>query len=393
MFNKLHSTMWVQGSSNTHNSILKRIKTLSIIFLLLLGFTNKSEAQVGSALSFDGFDDYVAVNNPFTAFQKEITVEWWVYIVPNQTYTLGSGIGQGTVGIDNMSNNVWLMHFNGNGSSMQFYVNDAGTWRTHPAVNLPSGWHHIAGVADANATRLFIDGSLAASGSGISTGIWSNTNAKMHFGKDVRFNTNRFMPGIMDEIRIWSRAICQGELQNNKFCEIPGSAPNLEGNYHFNQGIAGGNNSTEGTLLDASGNGRHGTLTNMGRTGTTSNWVTPGGIVNGTNCTPFAYPTASITPAGPTNFCMGSSVTLNANTNASFTYQWKRNGNNILGATNSSYVATTAGNYTVEITNLGCSSVSSPINVVVYTTDTDGDGIADVCDLDDDNDGILDEVE
>ncbi|MCF8284022.1 MAG: HYR domain-containing protein [Sphingobacteriales bacterium] len=375
------------------SSILKRIVLITLLLQVLLGFTHQALAQSGSALQFDGTDDYVAVNNPFTSFQKEITVEWWVYIVPNQTYTLGSGIGQGTVGIDNMSNNVWLMHFNGSGSSMQFYVNDAGTWRTHAAVNIPSGWHHLAGVADANATRLFIDGALVASGQGITNGIWSNANAKMHFGKDVRFNAGRFMPGIMDEIRIWSRAICQGELQNNKFCEIPGAAPNLEGNYHFNQGTASANNASVTSLLDASGNNRHGALTNMGLTGSTSNWVTPGGIINGTNCAPFAYPTASITAGGSTSICMGGSVTLNANTNPNFTYQWKKNDINISGATAASYVATTAGNYSVTITNLGCSGTSNPTTVTVLTADADGDGISDACDLDDDNDGILDAVE
>ncbi len=373
--------------------LFSKLKSL-LLLLLLVGQFGFSNAQSGSALSFDGSNDYVAVNNPFTAFQKEITVEWWVYIVPGQTYTLGSGIGQGTVGIDDMNNNVWLMHFNGSGSSLQFYVNDAGVWRTHSAVNIPSGWHHLAGVADANATRLFIDGVQAGStGPGISTGIWSNANAKIHFGKDVRFNTNRFMPGIMDEIRIWSRAICQGELQNNKFCEIPSAAPNLEGNYHFNQGIAGANNTSVTTLLDASGNGRHGTLINMDLTNANSNWVTPGGIVNGTVCSPFAYPSANINAAGSTTFCNGESVTLSANTNASFTYQWKRNNINIPGATSSTYSATTAGNYTVEITNLGCSSVSNAITVTVYTADADNDGVADVCDSDDDNDGIPDAAE
>jgi oligosaccharide reducing-end xylanase len=47
-----------------------------------------------------------------------------------------------------------------------------------------------------------------------------------------------------------------------------------------------------------------------------------------------AAPNASITPAGPTTFCSGGSVTLNANTGSGLSYQWLLNGNNISAATN-----------------------------------------------------------
>lgn len=72
--------------------------------------------------------------------------------------------------------------------------------------------------------------------------------------------------------------------------------------------------------------------------------------------------TATITPAGPTTFCQGNSVLLNANTGTNYTYQWKLNGTNITGATGSSYTATQTGSYTVTINN---SVTSSAVNVTV----------------------------
>lgn len=71
---------------------------------------------------------------------------------------------------------------------------------------------------------------------------------------------------------------------------------------------------------------------------------------------------ATITPAGPTTFCQGNSVLLNANTGTNYTYQWKLNGTAITGATGSSYAATQTGSYTVTINN---SVTSNAVNVTV----------------------------
>lgn len=77
--------------------------------------------------------------------------------------------------------------------------------------------------------------------------------------------------------------------------------------------------------------------------------------------------TATITPVGPTTFCQGNSVLLNANTGTNYTYQWKLNGTNITGATGSSYTATQTGSYTVTINN---SVTSSAVNVTVNAAPT-----------------------
>jgi len=79
-----------------------------------------------------------------------------------------------------------------------------------------------------------------------------------------------------------------------------------------------------------------------------------------------ALPTATITPQGPTTFCAGESVVLAANTGTALTYQWKKGGNNISGATLTNYTATVGGNYKVEVTNgNGCSKLSAGVTVTV----------------------------
>ena len=74
-------------------------------------------------------------------------------------------------------------------------------------------------------------------------------------------------------------------------------------------------------------------------------------------------PTVSITPSSSTSFCVGDSVVLNANSSTAISYQWKKNGINISGATSTSYVAKLTGSYSVSVTNSsGCLNTAS-INV------------------------------
>jgi hypothetical protein len=81
--------------------------------------------------------------------------------------------------------------------------------------------------------------------------------------------------------------------------------------------------------------------------------------------------TASITAAGPTTFCYGNNVTLNASpTGSGYTYQWRKNSVNITGATSSSYVAASQGNYNVVISDGICSGASNGIAVTITNLST-----------------------
>src|SRR5207237_689774 len=76
-------------------------------------------------------------------------------------------------------------------------------------------------------------------------------------------------------------------------------------------------------------------------------------------------PTPTITPGGPTTFCAGGSVNLTSSSASG--NQWYLNGNPIGGATNQTYVASVAGNYTVIVTTTGCPSAPSAATTVVTT--------------------------
>lgn len=69
-----------------------------------------------------------------------------------------------------------------------------------------------------------------------------------------------------------------------------------------------------------------------------------------------------------TTFCAGASVTLSSNSGAGFTYKWYKDAVLISGATSSTYPATIAGSYTVQVTNSSaCSKVSSAVLITQNT--------------------------
>lgn len=131
-------------------------------------------------------------------------------------------------------------------------------------------------------------------------------------------------------------------------------------------------------------------LTANSGTGLTYQWIKNGADISGAlaqtfNATTFGYfkvrvtktstgcfktsnakiianrsPNSTVTSDGPTTFCAGDSVVFSVPYVAGNTYQWKKGGNNILGATSATYTAKTGGKYKVTITDqFGCSKTSS----------------------------------
>lgn len=88
---------------------------------------------------------------------------------------------------------------------------------------------------------------------------------------------------------------------------------------------------------------------------------------------------SAVTPQGPLTICGNDSVTLSFTPNPGISYQWVKDGNDISGATGSSYVVTSAGNYSVKAICGSSNAISYVVSVntlpvTTYYADADGDG-------------------
>jgi hypothetical protein len=86
----------------------------------------------------------------------------------------------------------------------------------------------------------------------------------------------QYFPGSLDEVRVWSTARTQCEIQSNMNRQFSGPQINLVAYYDCNQGVAGANNAGLTTLNDNSGSANNGMLTNFALNGATSNWIASG---------------------------------------------------------------------------------------------------------------------
>lgn len=81
--------------------------------------------------------------------------------------------------------------------------------------------------------------------------------------------------------------------------------------------------------------------------------------------------TTSISPVGTVSICAGQTVQFTALPSTGYQYQWKKNGTNISGANQSTYLAATAGVYKVKVTEpvTQCFAISAGTTVLVPCRD------------------------
>ncbi len=313
-------------------------------------------APLNRALNFDGVNDYVNCGSSLSTYfsgKTAITEEAWIYPTSNTgAYKIIAG------NYNTTSNGIGNFFLRQQANDMIFFIN--GTQLSAINTLTLNTWQHIAGTWDGSTIKLYVNGALKASVGYTAT---MNTTANDVY---IGYNnfTNEAFQGNIDELRIWNRALCQGEIQNNMSGEISTTSPGLLANYHFNQGVASGTNTGVTSLVDDSGNSNTGTLSNFALTGSTSNWIAPGAFGDGTYVTAFVSPTVSI--SGANGICNGSSTTLTASGNVS-AYNWLSGPTT---ATNNVSPTTTTTYSVVGTNSLGCLSNTATITLSVSTIST-----------------------
>ena len=227
-------------------------------------FNIEGTSLTAEALHFDGVNDRVDIGNALDIANKSFTIEFWAK--RDETGSTDYILTHGST----FSTNQFLhLGFRStNQFTFAFYSND---------LNLSSEfsdteWHHWACVYDKEAAGdnqlVYRDGILVGSRVSASDFLGSG---QAQIGAQT--STSFLYAGYLDEFRIWDVAKTQTEIQNNRFCEVSETDPNLLAYYQFNEGIINGNNTGITTLPDTSSNSNTGTLVNFDLTGNTSNWV------------------------------------------------------------------------------------------------------------------------
>ena len=170
-----------------------------------------SDGRFGTALFFDGHDDYFNPDLPSFVGQSEMTIEAWIKpeSVSGTHYIF---IKNGPIYFRLENDKLVLTIYNGT----------AGAGHTGSYNIEANKWYHVAGTYDGSYVRLYVngvsDGSSPQTGSMQGNGcaqIGRSNNGGCDGGDSSYFN------GTIDEFRIWNRTLSADEIRELYESTVP----------------------------------------------------------------------------------------------------------------------------------------------------------------------------
>ena len=208
------------------------------------------------SLSFDGVDDYISVPDiaDWNFGSGDFVIDFWMTL---------SNLDLVHDGLFARNDFQWIaMEYNHDGdrtlnlwidangaSGWEFVGNGVGTPGKGTKTDWVSGqWYHIAIVRNGNTVKVYVDGQEDASGNYTAT-VYNPSGVPLYIGRSQLSNRNHH--GLIDEVRIWNRALTEQEIQS-KINQIldPSQEIGLVGYWRFNEGTGdiaydlSGNNGT-----------------------------------------------------------------------------------------------------------------------------------------------------
>ena len=302
----------------------------------------------GSALSFDGTNDYVQLTGNINA---------------------GNNFTFNTLFNASSTSNTKILASNGMEICLCNGEIDVYPYNTRSSgLNISlNTWHKLSVVYNNPTLTVYLDGNSVATGSSGTPIALSTPRLGQHHSADCCKLT-----GALDETSFWNVSLSPAQTNTYFNQPLTGTESGLMAYYDYNQGNPGGTNAGVTSLLDRSSNANNATLNNFALTGSSSNWI-PNTITGGGN---------NSISANNQGVCLGgtpTSLSVSA-VGSNLTYQWYSNstasntGGTLIGsATNKTYSPSTAAlgttyYYVVVSPAGGCpgatSTVSGAVSVV-----------------------------
>lgn len=258
------------------------MKNMLLIWVLLPIISN---AQQGTHFNFGGEMDRIDCGNS-SSLQitgNQITLEAYVKFNTFQDQPF-----KGTIinKEQNTSDNGYMLRIGGNGI-INFNLGN-GQWHE---LNSPSNaislglWYHVAATYDGATMKIYVNGNLIAQQNEVLNIANASNNLFIADWYDWLFpSTARNVDAQIDEIRVWNIARTANQINLSYGCELTGNETGLVLYYKFNQGIAGGTNTSERIIIDSSPFSNNGQLYSSSLIGTNSNFLSGSAVDTGTNC-------------------------------------------------------------------------------------------------------------
>ena len=170
---------------------------------------------VAGSLRFDGFDDYVAVqdSDAWAFGTGDFTIEFWAnFSAPPGGFS--GHPGAVFIGNDEGPFSVPKWFFAARSDTLDFHTNGQETsWAAAPFSPVVGQWYHLAVTRSGTSVTSYADG--LPIGSGPAPAAFPNPNALLSIGYVFDYTALAplgHMNGLLDEITIYNRALSQEEL-------------------------------------------------------------------------------------------------------------------------------------------------------------------------------------
>ena len=185
----------------------------------LSGATRSTAGRFGSALSFDGVNDWVTVPDSASLdLTTGMTVEAWVRPT--------SLTGWRTVAVKERPGGIVYSLYASQGTRPVGQVWIGGE---HDALGSsalpPNTWTHLASTFDGTSLRLYVNGTLAST-TAIS-GAMSLSDGVLRLGGNAVWS--EWFAGLIDEARVYNRALPAAEIQRDMQTPVDGGPPTDSG--------------------------------------------------------------------------------------------------------------------------------------------------------------------
>lgn len=219
-----------------------------------------SAGKFGIGTSFNGSTNYISIGSTDTLnFTSSFTLSAWVKT--SQTVSSGNYPAIAGKGFLQSGTNGYGLFINGDDSNkVTFQARNNNTISTALGISISDNkWHHVVGVRnhETNTSYIYVDGQLINSNT---TALSAGYSSSRNFGIGMRNGSNWSFPfnGMIDEVRVYDRALNNNEIQN-----LYNWAPGPLNYWDFNDGIGS-------TITDKSGSNLNGSL---GSGGAAPTWV------------------------------------------------------------------------------------------------------------------------